>query len=92
MEEAFAWRISLSPESLARLGPLEVAYGEGQPPELPGTWVPMPAGTAFGAFRVNPPLPDDFSPERLRLWVRGRNPGATTPVSIEVGTVLKSIR
>ncbi len=87
-DPGFAWRISLSTESLRQLGSLELAYGEEQPPASPDAWVGLPTGTAFGAFRAAPPLPASFSTERLRLWVRAKTAGNSAPVSIGIGGII----
>lgn len=83
----FYWRVSLTPESLARLGPLDLAHGCGEtaPPEE--AWLPLPTGTAFGAFTAAPQLPDlpedENGTESLRLWLRARK-GDLAPLGIDL--------
>lgn len=72
----FRWRVSIGKSSLARLGALELAYGIGPLPPPAESWVPMPVGTAFGAFEAAPGMPAAGPGNRdsgKRLWIRARS-------------------
>lgn len=85
-DPAFYWRVSLTPESLARLGPLDLAHGYGDTAPAEEAWLPLPTGTAFGAFTANPKLPDAATGKSgLRLWLRARlkDPVVTQSISVD---------
>lgn len=76
----FRWRVDVAVESLVRLGELEMGYGRGREEPLPEAWERVPTGTAFGAFRVAPKVPEGASEFELVPWVRARKLQALPPV------------